>query len=109
MGALEPGAELGEVGDDEPAGDRGRRGADVRRQVDERRVLLVADGRTTGTGQAATARTSRSSENGSRSSKLPPPRAITSTSTPRAQRSPIAVAIAATARGPWTYVSATST
>ena len=54
---------------------------------------------TTGTGQSATARTSRSSENGSRSSKLPPPRASTITSAPRAQRSPIAVAIAAAARG----------
>ena len=43
--ALEPGASSVEVGDDEPAGDRGRRGADIRRQVDERRVLLVADGR----------------------------------------------------------------
>ena len=37
---------------------------------------------TTGTGHAATARTSRSSLNGSRSSKLPPPRASTITSTP---------------------------
>ena len=43
MGAVEPGAELGEVGDDEPAGDRGRRGAHVGDQVEQRRVLLVAD------------------------------------------------------------------
>ena len=39
----------------------------------------IAD--TTGVAHAATARTSRSSENGSRSSKLPPPRASTITST----------------------------
>ena len=65
---------------------------------------------TTGTGHAATARTSRSSLNGSRSSKLPPPRASTITSTPgarRARRS--ASTIPGAARGPWTYVSATST
>ena len=55
---------------------------------------------TTGTGQSATARTTRSSENGSRSSKLPPPRASTITSAPRRQRSPIAVAIATVRAGP---------
>ena len=64
---------------------------------------------TTGTAQAATARTTRSSENGSRSSKLPPPRASTITSAPRLHRSPIAVAIESGARGPCTYVSATTT
>jgi hypothetical protein len=45
---------------------------------------------TTGTGHAAIARTSRSSLNGSRSSKLPPPRAITTTSTPSRHRAPSA-------------------
>src|SRR5206468_4202951 len=52
----------------------------------------------TGTEHAATARTTRSSENGSRSSNAPPPRASTITSTPRAHRSRIAVAIAGAAR-----------
>ena len=64
---------------------------------------------TTGTGQAAIARTSRSSLNGSRSSKLPPPRARTTTSISGASEiARSASAIAGAARGPWTYVSATS-
>src|SRR5581483_10329984 len=65
---------------------------------------------TTGTGQPATARTRRSSLNGSRSSKLPPPRARTTTSTSgAAQTAPSAATISRAARGPCTYVSATST
>ena len=43
MGAVEPGAQLGEIGDDEAAGHRRGRGADVGGEVDERRVLLVPD------------------------------------------------------------------
>ena len=54
---------------------------------------------TIGTVQSATARTTRSSEKGSRSSKLPPPRASTITSAPRRHRSPIAVAIATARAG----------
>ena len=42
--ALEPRAELVEVGDDEPRRGGRRRGADIRGQVAERLVLLVADG-----------------------------------------------------------------
>ena len=64
-----------------------------------------------GHGQPATARTRRSSLNGSRSSKLPPPRVSTITSTSGcAQSSSQALRRSrAAARGPWTYVSATST
>ncbi len=43
-GALEGGAELVEVGDDEPGGGRRSRGSHVGGQVAERRVLLVTDG-----------------------------------------------------------------
>ena len=43
--AVEPRVQLGEVRHDEAAGDRRRRGADVGGEVDERRVLLVADRR----------------------------------------------------------------
>ena len=107
--ALEPVAQLGEVGHDEPRGRGRRRRAHVGGEIAERRVLLVPDGRDDRHGALATARTTRSSENGSRSSKLPPPRASTITSAPRPHRSPIAVAIAAGARGPCTYVSATTT
>ena len=65
---------------------------------------------TTGTGHAAIARTSRSSLNGRRSSKLPPPRARMTTSTPGAAATRASAStIAAAARGPCTYVSATST
>ena len=63
---------------------------------------------TTGTGQPATARTTRSSLNGSRSSKLPPPRARTTTSTSgSAQIARSASTTASAARGPCTKVSAT--
>ena len=41
--AVEGGAELGEIRHDEAPGDRRRRGAHVGGEVDERRVLLVAD------------------------------------------------------------------
>ena len=66
----------------------------------------IAD--TTGVRHSATARTSRSSENGSRSSKLPPPRAstITSTSSSLSSRSS-AARICGTAPGPCTAASAT--
>ena len=65
---------------------------------------------TTGTGHDATARTSRSSLNGSRSSKLPPPRATTTTSTSGpAHTRASASTTAAAARGPCTSASATST
>src|SRR5205823_3290827 len=58
---------------------------------------------TTATGQPAIARTRRSSLNGSRSSKLPPPRATTITSSPgTSHRRRSASTIAAAARGPWT-------
>ena len=71
-----------QIGHDEP---RRRPSASRRaRRRRGRRAACPARGRpreTTGTGQAATARTSRSSLNGSRSSKLPPPRASTTTST----------------------------
>ena len=42
-GAVEPGEELGEVGDDQPAGGGRRRRAHVGGEVAERRVLLVPD------------------------------------------------------------------
>jgi len=65
---------------------------------------------TTGVGHPATARTTRSSLNGRRSSKLPPPRASTITSiSGAAQTASSASTIAAAARGPCTYVSATRT
>ena len=44
-GPAEPFEELAEVGDDEAAGCRRRRGADVGGEVAERRVLLVPDRR----------------------------------------------------------------
>ena len=43
--AFEPRVQLGEVGDDEAARDRRRRGAHVGGEIDERRVLLVPDRR----------------------------------------------------------------
>ena len=63
---------------------------------------------TTGTSHSATARITRSSLNGRRSSKLPPPRVSTITSTSGSRASVCNVAaIAAGAACPWTYVCAT--
>ena len=107
--ALEPRVQLGEVRDDEPAGDRRRRGADVGGEVDERRVLLVPDGRDDrhrAGGDGAHEPLVRERQQVLEAD--PPPRASTITSTPRSQRSAIAAAISAAARAPWTYVSATS-
>ena len=65
---------------------------------------------TTGTAQPATARTTRSSLNGRRSSKLPPPRVSTIDvdSGLRGQLGERRRDRAPAPRGPWTYVSATS-
>ena len=102
--AVEPFDELGGVGNDEPGGGGRRRRA--RNGVS----CSWPTAETTGTGHAATARTSRSSLNGSRSSKLPPPRVSTITSTSgAAQTSRSASIIAVAAKGPCTYVSATTT
>ena len=63
---------------------------------------------TTGVRQAATARTRPSSENGSRSSRAPPPRAMTMTSTSgSSSRSWRACIADAAAPGPWTGECAT--
>ena len=60
---------------------RRRRGAQIGDQVQQRGVRLMADRRDDRRTAARTARTSCSSENGSRSSTLPPPRATMITST----------------------------
>ena len=81
---------------------RGRR-PDVGDVVDQRGVGLVADGGDHRRAVAAMARTSPSSENGSRSSTEPPPRAITMTSTAGSASSFRSPAITDSAAvGPWT-------
>ena len=72
---------LDDVGDDQLGGVGRGRGADVGDQVEQRLVRLVADRGHDGGPDGVTARISASSENGSRSSTEPPPRAITMTST----------------------------
>src|SRR5262249_30600598 len=103
--ALQRGHQRVVVGDDEPRGRRRRRGANVGGQVAERRGLLLGDPGDDRHPAGPTA----SSLNGSRSSKLPPPRArMTTSMSGSAQTARSAPTMAAAARGPWTNVSATS-
>ena len=92
---------LGHVRHHELGGVGGRGRADVGDQVEQRLVLLVADRRDDRRAQPWTARTSASSENGSRSSTDPPPRATTMTSTSALRSSrPSASITSAAARWP---------
>ena len=87
-------------------------GVDARKSATRSRIGLSPScpiAETTGFFAFATARTSLSSEKGSRSSTLPPPRAKTTTSTPGASSSDSnASIIASTAPSPCTLTSRTS-
>ena len=101
---------LARVGDDQARGVGGRRGARGRRRGrTAARRARARRPRRRRVEQAAIARQSPSSENGSRSSSEPPPRVITITSTSaRASSAASARRISGTARSPCTAVSAST-
>ena len=110
-GAVEPAEQLSQLRHDELSRGRRGRGADVRREVAERRVLLVPDGGDHGDGALGDRPDDAFVAEGE---EILEAAAAAGEDDRRrrpgcSQRAPIAATISAAARGPCTYVSATST